>query len=206
MSLPARAFDLVIAHACLHHVRKLDHALRQVAQTLRPDGSFLVYDNIGKTRATEWLEGRETLIRRLWRLLVFTISLPLHPIAHCRRIASFFRLRLAKAGEPFVPAPTVYSPFELVSSAGIPSIVRKYFEVDCERQLNAFVKFWAAVGVSEGVPRFLLHPAVALLTMMDHQLTARGCLAGENILMRGKARPLQPTGGASEVGQLIDRD
>jgi len=44
---PAEAYDVVYAHASLHHIFQLEHVLDQIKQTLKPGGLFVVYEYIG---------------------------------------------------------------------------------------------------------------------------------------------------------------
>jgi SAM-dependent methyltransferase len=47
---PAEAYDVVYAHASLHHVFQLEHLLDQIRQTLKPEGLFVVYEYIGPSQ------------------------------------------------------------------------------------------------------------------------------------------------------------
>jgi 2-polyprenyl-3-methyl-5-hydroxy-6-metoxy-1,4-benzoquinol methylase len=44
---PAEGYDVVYAHASLHHIFHLEHILDQIKQTLKPGGLFVVYEYIG---------------------------------------------------------------------------------------------------------------------------------------------------------------
>ncbi len=44
---PAEAYDVVYAHASLHHIFHLEHIVDQIKQTLKPGGLFVVYEYIG---------------------------------------------------------------------------------------------------------------------------------------------------------------
>ena len=50
MELPAENYDVVYAHASLHHVFQLEHLLDQIKKTLRPGGFFLTYEYIGPSQ------------------------------------------------------------------------------------------------------------------------------------------------------------
>lgn len=43
----AEAYDVVYAHASLHHIFQLEHILNQIKQALKPGGLFVVYEYIG---------------------------------------------------------------------------------------------------------------------------------------------------------------
>jgi 2-polyprenyl-3-methyl-5-hydroxy-6-metoxy-1,4-benzoquinol methylase len=47
---PAEAYDVVYAHASLHHIFYLEHLLDQIKQTLKPGGLLVVYEYIGPSQ------------------------------------------------------------------------------------------------------------------------------------------------------------
>jgi SAM-dependent methyltransferase len=47
---PIETYDTVYAHACLHHVFRLEHLFDQIKQTLKPGGLFVVYEYIGPSQ------------------------------------------------------------------------------------------------------------------------------------------------------------
>jgi 2-polyprenyl-3-methyl-5-hydroxy-6-metoxy-1,4-benzoquinol methylase len=49
-ALPRDAYDVVYAHACLHHIFHLEHVLDQIKQTLRPGGLLVVQEYIGPSQ------------------------------------------------------------------------------------------------------------------------------------------------------------
>jgi SAM-dependent methyltransferase len=49
-TFPPETYDVVYAHACLHHVFQLEHVLDQIKQTLRPGGLFVVWEYIGPSQ------------------------------------------------------------------------------------------------------------------------------------------------------------
>ena len=50
------AFDLVFAHASLHHLLNLEHVFSQIYRGLRENGRLIVQDIIGKTQVLFWKE------------------------------------------------------------------------------------------------------------------------------------------------------
>jgi ubiquinone/menaquinone biosynthesis C-methylase UbiE len=50
------AFDLVLAHASLHHLLNLEHVFSQIYGGLRENGRLIVQDIIGKTQVLFWKE------------------------------------------------------------------------------------------------------------------------------------------------------
>jgi len=49
-TFPNKTYDVVYAHAALHHVFHLEHLLDQTRQTLKPGGLFVVYEYIGPSQ------------------------------------------------------------------------------------------------------------------------------------------------------------
>jgi SAM-dependent methyltransferase len=49
-TFPAETYDVVYAHAALHHVFQLEHLLDQIRHTLKPSGLFVVYEYIGPSQ------------------------------------------------------------------------------------------------------------------------------------------------------------
>ena len=47
---PAETYDVVYAHAALHHVFQLEHVLAQINQTLKLGGLFVVYEYVGPSQ------------------------------------------------------------------------------------------------------------------------------------------------------------
>ena len=50
VTLPAEKYDVVYAHAALHHVLQLEHLFEQIKKTLKPDGFFIVYEYVGPSQ------------------------------------------------------------------------------------------------------------------------------------------------------------
>lgn len=57
--LPNASYDLVFAHASLHHVIELEHVAEQIRRTLRPGGEFITVDVITPNGFRLWPENRE---------------------------------------------------------------------------------------------------------------------------------------------------
>jgi 2-polyprenyl-3-methyl-5-hydroxy-6-metoxy-1,4-benzoquinol methylase len=50
VQLPAQTYDVVYAHAALHHIFQLEHVLNQIKQTLKPGGLLITYEYIGPSQ------------------------------------------------------------------------------------------------------------------------------------------------------------
>jgi tRNA (mo5U34)-methyltransferase len=68
--LPPDAYDVVYAHAILHHIFALEHVLDQVRRTLRPGGLLVLYEYVGPAQMQfprEHLELADALLRAIPR-------------------------------------------------------------------------------------------------------------------------------------------
>ncbi|HEY7002116.1 MAG TPA: class I SAM-dependent methyltransferase [Candidatus Udaeobacter sp.] len=50
VEFPAETYDIVYAHAALHHIFQLEHILDQIKQTLKPGGLLVAYEYIGPSQ------------------------------------------------------------------------------------------------------------------------------------------------------------
>lgn len=55
-------FDVIFAHASLHHLLNLEHVFEQVYRGLKPDGRFVVLDMIGKSHVLFWRENLDVAV------------------------------------------------------------------------------------------------------------------------------------------------
>ena len=67
-ALPADAYDVVYAHAVLHHIFALEHVLDQIRRALKPGGVLVLYEYVGPAQMQfprEHLELADTLLRAI---------------------------------------------------------------------------------------------------------------------------------------------
>jgi SAM-dependent methyltransferase len=61
-------YDVTIANQILHHVVNLENLFAEIGRSLKPGGSFVVSDMIGRNRHRRWPEAL-VLVREFWRKL-----------------------------------------------------------------------------------------------------------------------------------------
>ena len=61
-------YDVVIAHAVLHHVENLEHAFAEIERALKPDGTLLVNEYVGPKRF-QYSDGIHAMLNELFRAL-----------------------------------------------------------------------------------------------------------------------------------------
>jgi 2-polyprenyl-3-methyl-5-hydroxy-6-metoxy-1,4-benzoquinol methylase len=124
LALKPHSYDVITAWGALHHIADLDHLLRQVDRALKPEGVFLVYDDIDwDTRNHVWLglaylliPGHEPIGQRLRKIY--------------RRFVHGEKIILSASERERLPRDTgADSPFEMVHGADILDLVGTYFHV-----------------------------------------------------------------------------
>jgi ubiquinone/menaquinone biosynthesis C-methylase UbiE len=59
ISLSADNYDVIFAHAALHHMVNLEHILSEINKSMKNNGEFIVYDIIARNGMRMWDETRE---------------------------------------------------------------------------------------------------------------------------------------------------
>lgn len=172
---PAK-YDVVIAHAALHHVLELERLFQQVASGLKPGGQFLSLDDVAHTP------------RRVQAIVaVFYLLVPndLHFWQRGRRLYQRLteKLPLYRAEELSKEISEV-SPFEAVQGPEIIPLVRKYFAVERIERRIAFVEF-AAFHLSRGNGWCHRHRygILKILARLDRVLVRCRLLPGKSALI-----------------------
>lgn len=108
-------YDLVVCQTILHHVLNLEHLMDEVANALRPDGVFFVYDFIGETQF-QFSDERLHWYNEVLQVLPTQMRTNLlngHQVDQVRR-----------------PVPgKLASPFEAIRSGEISGLLKARFEV-----------------------------------------------------------------------------
>jgi SAM-dependent methyltransferase len=65
---PAQEYDAVVANYFLHHVVNLENLFEQAQRSLKPGGTFVIADMIGRNGHQRWPEAL-TLVHEFWRQL-----------------------------------------------------------------------------------------------------------------------------------------
>jgi ubiquinone/menaquinone biosynthesis C-methylase UbiE len=125
MTFPPDHYDVVLAHAALHHVQELDHLLGEVRKTLKPGGTLVCVDHMEPSRAS--------LLLRYALLLILPTEVP-----YWRKPRHIVNRVMARVYRRFLPgrrAPAAFtlppaSPFEDVSGAEAISRIRSLFTVE----------------------------------------------------------------------------
>jgi len=65
LSLPANTYDIVFAHASLHHIMDHEHVCTEIKKAMKNDSEFIVFDIIAKNGNQMWDETKK-IANELW--------------------------------------------------------------------------------------------------------------------------------------------
>lgn len=68
ISLPENKYDVILAHASLHHFLKLDHICKEINKSLKPGGIFVTVDIPTKNGYLMWDETFK-VVNNIWKIL-----------------------------------------------------------------------------------------------------------------------------------------
>ncbi len=68
VSLPEKAFDVVMCFSSLHHLLELEHVFSEISKSLHPDGELIVVDIVTRNGYLMWDETLK-VVQTLWQVL-----------------------------------------------------------------------------------------------------------------------------------------
>lgn len=126
VKLPEKAFDLVVAQTCLHHILFLEHVADQIWRSLKDDGYLWIHDFVGETQF-QYDDKRLAIINQI--LAVLPEKLRKNTITG-RTITEIKR-----------PEPgRLASPFESIRSAEIIPVFQRWFSIEWKLEFDAFLR------------------------------------------------------------------
>ena len=133
LTFAPETYDVVLAHAALHHVVDLDHLLDQILRGLKPGGSLICLDHVEPSRAA--------LLVRYALLLILPTEVPYHrkPIHIVKRVmARVYRRFLPRRQAPAAFTLPPSSPFEDVSGSEAIAGIARRFQIERNQTYLAF--------------------------------------------------------------------
>ena len=125
LELPEKAFDLVVAQTCLHHVLFLERVAEQVWRSLKSDGYLWIHDFIGETQGQYDAE-RLSIVNRILAIL---------PEKFRKNKINGKLVTEIKRPEPG----HLGSPFESIRSGEIVPVFQRWFTIEWELEFDAFL-------------------------------------------------------------------
>jgi SAM-dependent methyltransferase len=125
--LPEKAFDLVVAQTCLHHILFLEHVAEQIWHSLKGNSYLWIQDFIGETQF-QYDPKRVSIANKILRVLPEKLKR--------NRITSQL-VEEIKRPEPGRLA----SPFESIRSSEIVPVFQRWFTIEWKVEFDACLRF-----------------------------------------------------------------
>ena len=168
VNLPEKAFDLVVAQTCLHHILFLEHVADQIWRSLKNDGYLWIHDFVGETQF-QYDDKRLAIVNQVLAVLPEQL----------RKNTMTGRITT----EITRPEPgRLCSPFESIRSAEIVPVFQRWFTIEWKLEFDAFLRLLVPPGTRVAYLENENTKAVFELLMLLDQLCTK-----ENIV--------SPTGG-----------
>ena len=103
---PAHEYDAVLANQALHHVLNLEGLFGQIKSCLKPRGSFLISDIIGRNGHLRWPEALD-IVHEFWRKLPPSYRFQHHPQPVRRVVRELGLFQREFRGNPVAGHPAV---------------------------------------------------------------------------------------------------
>ena len=126
VKLPEKAFDLVVAQTCLHHILFLEHVADQIWRSLKDDGYLWIHDFVGETQF-QYDDKRLAIINQILAVL---------PEKLRKNIMTDRTTTEIKRPEPG----RLGSPFESIRSAEIVPVFQRWFTIEWKLEFDAFLR------------------------------------------------------------------
>jgi len=126
VKLPEKAFDLVVAQTCLHHILFLEHIADQIWRSLKNDGYLWIHDFVGETQF-QYDDKRLEIINQILGVL---------PDKLRKNTMTGQTITEIKRPEP----ERLCSPFESIRSAEIIPVFQRWFTIEWKLEFDAFLR------------------------------------------------------------------
>lgn len=195
LNLPAEEYDLIIAHACLHCARNLEHIFTQVHRALTPDGQFLVNDIVPRNGWRLWPD-TYALLERLWAVLPNRLKVDRTSDA----MNSGYTMWLAR----LIEGESGIAGYDCPRPEDILPLLRSHFHIEVEVPGYAFAR--RLLGHDFG-SNYQMHDsadrsAVEFILSLDKECVAAGRLRPENVFVLASKR--RSEGAATQTESVRD--
>lgn len=170
VSLKKNNYESAASWDTLHHIPEIERVIKEICESLKPGGYFVLYDHIG-------LSKRNKMVIRILRI----------PFAVCSMARNIFKTRKDNAGlnpAPDSPVENITSPFEDITQEEMISAIKKFFEIDSLKTQLCFAGDLANELVN--FPDALKYPLLRLFKFIDDVLIMARILKGEYVFVAAR--------------------
>ncbi|MBL8233847.1 MAG: class I SAM-dependent methyltransferase [Bryobacterales bacterium] len=179
-------YDVVLAHAALHHFMKFEHIFSEIHDHLSPNGVFIAHEPVPRNGMLLWPRTKE-LVDRIFSVLP----------ARYRRNG-----RTGPVIEAFPDVEYTQGGFECIRSEELVGLLETHFHLEAKVLGHAFTRRFVDGGFGDNydLTREEDRVILDLLLAFDDFLTENKFLLPENVFMVLKRRDSTP-GATSQAGQ-----
>ncbi|MBL8229453.1 MAG: class I SAM-dependent methyltransferase [Bryobacterales bacterium] len=178
-------YDVVLAHAALHHFMNFEHLLPEIHDHLSPDGVFIAHEPVPRNGMLLWPRTRE-LVDGIFRVLP----------ARYRR-----KGRMGAVIETYPDVEYTQGAFECIRSEELVGLLERHFCVEARVLGHAFTRRFVDGGFGDNydLTREEDRVIIDLLLTFDEFLTENKFLLPENVFMVLRRKDSTPQSTASGV-------
>lgn len=167
----SKTYDVILAHAALHHFVNFEHIFAELHDHLSPTGVFIAFEPVPRNGMLLWPETKE-LINRIFEVLP----------ARYRRVKGPDGFAVY---EYFPEADHSQEGFECIRSQDVVPLLEKFFHVEAKIAGNAFTRRFVDGGLGDNYDLTREEDRVLLdvLIAFDEFLTNHGVVRPETVFM-----------------------
>lgn len=172
VSLKKNNYQSVVSWDTLHHIPQIERIIKEIYESLRPGGYFIIYDHIGLIK-------KNKIVIRILRV----------PFAIPGILRSVFMAGQARNKHNPVSAGRVAnmtSPFEDITQEQMLEETRRLFEIEVLQTHLCFLGVIANGFIP--VPGIIKYPLLRILKFIDDALIRAGLLRGEYVFIIARKR------------------
>lgn len=166
-------YQSVVSWDTLHHVPTIDRLTKEIYQSLKPNGYFVIYDHIG-------------LMRRN-RILIRVLQIPLAILSKIKKSFETESVKKKLKNSLSQSRKAAVSPFEDITGEEMIDVIRKYFEIETLETQLCFLSNLANDLLN--LPDILKYYSLRILKFTDDLLIKTHILRGEYICIIAKKGP-----------------
>jgi len=173
LKLDTEEYDVVFAHASLHHMINHEHIAQEVKKSLKPDGNFIVHEPIPRNGQLMWDETKK-IANEIWSLIPQKYK---YDCINEKRKDKFFKelpnKDLSESG------------FECIRSQDIYPILKENFNITTEVFGTSFARrfFNKRFGCNYDLENPVDKAIIDLIIKLDEEYTVTHNLKPENVFL-----------------------
>lgn len=170
LKLKKEKYQSVVSWDTLHHIPEIDRLMKEIHQSLMPNGYFIIYDHIG--------------IRRKNRILIKILRIPLIILSKIEKLFDMTKKNTIMSSNHL--GKTTKSPFEDVTGKEMVGIIKKYFKIEVLETQLCFISNLANDLLK--LPDAAIYFSLRMLKFIDDLLIKMHILKGEYIFIIAKKK------------------